>query len=179
MKISDPITGLVALHDQNNRIFSQLARSNQQQAALLTPGLKKQALELASTLMYRSTNILALAGRHGALDPRSNPNGWAAPGSPTFIFLDKQWQQEEAAHQQAETDAVQLISDYNNTYASQIVTLREECIQQGQNDWMDKEHYLNPSTNDRKRVLRGWFVVDIHYIQQIGAELSQHAVRLN
>jgi hypothetical protein len=155
-KITDPKTGLTALHGQLDASGAQLATFGRELAICLKPGLKKQALELASTLMGRTTEILALAGNHPLKAT------WP-PGSSEAHLRDEQ--QVEATHEQSRIEGEQLLKDYKSIYVSQVLDLRQDFIQQGQTDWEDTQYYSNPSS--------------VQQIQQIGFALFQHAKLLN
>jgi CII-binding regulator of phage lambda lysogenization HflD len=85
------------------------------------PGLRKDALELARTLIARSTQTLVLTGH----DAMGDPSGWP---------------------KQAQTSNAQLVSDYNNIYANQVQSLRQRFILQGQKNWQNDRYYENPTT---------------------------------
>jgi hypothetical protein len=155
------------LQSDNSGLYKLVSYVAANQATLMKPGLKKQALELASTLLDRSTAILVLAGQHG---PRDNQ----PPGPPSLQY-QKEVQRVQEALKQSRADAAKLLSDYKNTYAQQVLTLRQEFIQQGQGDWKDEQYYLNPiqATPDASV----W--TTIPKIQQIGSDLFRHANQLN
>jgi hypothetical protein len=143
--VNDKIADLQRENSGLYRLVSNIAAN---QATEAVPGLKKEALELASTLLNRTTEILALQ--------------FTMYPSP----LAKISPQTQAA---AETQA--LMDDYNNAYAKQLVSLRKRFIEQGQTDWKGEQYYLDPPAQAEGMLM-------VQAIQRIGQELLTHANHL-
>ena len=160
----DSINGKASkLQDENSGLYAAIGKISGQLAAIEKPGLKRDALDLARTLIDRSGEVLALAARHGAVNPEVIPLK-AFPESLDFKTMQKIWDGQQAAHEQSVIQRQQLMNDYKNTYALQVIALRQRFIDQGQ-DWKNEQYYTNPA--------------DIHEIQNVGLDLFQHANRLN
>lgn len=114
--------------------------------------LKSHALELASTLMQRSSTILTLAAQHSI-------------AFPSLPAQQQEAQRVEIAHKQALHDSAQLLNDYKNNYANQVLDFRQKFMAQGQKNWARPQDYLNPS--------------NAFDIARIGGELFEHANQLN
>jgi hypothetical protein len=114
---------MVAVQKDNTGLYSLVSKMAATQATEAAPGLKKEALELASTLLNRTTEILALQ-----FTMYPSPLARISPQA------------------QAATETQALIDDYDNAYAKQIVSLRQRFIEQGQTDWKPDQYYLNPPT---------------------------------
>jgi hypothetical protein len=117
-QLSDPQTGLAALHGQLNESGTQISSLAKEVAACLTPGLKKDALELGSTLMNRGSQILIVT----ASSHYRSPDAW----------------------NQALKEQAQLMSDYKNTYASKVISLVQQFQARGE-DWKNEQYYSNPT----------------------------------
>jgi hypothetical protein len=152
------------IQDGTSAVSAAIGKISVQLAAIeKKPGLKKDALELARTLIDRSGQVLALAAQHGAVNPEVLPVK-AFPESLLFKTMQKQWNDQQSAHEESVIQRQQLMSDYKNTYASEVVDLHQQFIAAGQ-DWNDEQYYANPA--------------DIHEILNVGLDLFQHANRLN
>jgi hypothetical protein len=161
-KLSDPKTGLVAISNRLNQSGIQNGILAGELAPYLKPSLKKDALELGSTLSTRAGEILSLAAQHGAVDPETLPVK-AFPESLQFKTMQKQWNDQQAAHERSLKQRAELMDDYENNYASKVVALRQGFINQGL-DWKNEQYYSNPT--------------DVHEIANVGMDLIIHANRL-
>jgi len=148
----------------NLKAQMQLSVIAKEQAALAKPGsIKQQALELSSMLLGRATQIQIWTMPHPGGVCTGGPNSamHLDPNSPTFKAMQQEWEKCKAKLMKAQADAAALISDYNNTYANQVLSLRDGFMAQGQKGWRDKGYYSG--------------VHDVGEIQQIGRELLAHA----
>jgi hypothetical protein len=143
------------LHSQVNDVQAELKKI----LASMSPGLKKEMLELATNLTNRTFQILLIEGDH---PPRSNIPPPATFDSKIYEKIVKDREDEvellKGKQQQAHQDEAQLVSEYNNSYASRIVEFRRQCIQMGQTGWQEDEAYYQNAKG----------AVDI---QQIGHEV--------
>jgi hypothetical protein len=114
-------TQLSNLQAENSKLVDLVGNIATNQAMAAKPGLRKDALELARTLIARSTQTPVLTGH----DAMGDPSGWP---------------------KQAQTSNAQLVSDYNNIYANQVQSLRQRFILQGQKNWQNDRYYENPTT---------------------------------
>src|SRR5579862_3270356 len=118
------------LQDQINKSNGLLAVVAKNQADTAKPGLKKQALELSSTLLRRATQIQIWMLPHPGGRCTGGPNSamHLDPNSLTFTTMQQEWEKCNAKLIKAQTDAAGLISDYNTTYANQILGLRDSFM---------------------------------------------------
>jgi hypothetical protein len=144
-----------AARDQKlDGIYGTVSNIALEEAANTTDALKKQTLELSSTLMSTSTEVLSLIGAHGH-------GGNPPPGSQLAAMAQESMRRAEARQAQGRSEAATLLSDYNNKYAGQVIAFRQQFMDRGQSNWNNVQYYAHAA--------------DFRDVQRIGFELFQHA----
>jgi hypothetical protein len=127
---------LIAINNGLNDSRIQSSTLAGELAPYLKPGLQQDALKLGSTLTNRGSQILVLtASQHGTL----------------------------ARREQFVTEQNQLMNDYKNVYAKQVIDLRQRFLDQGL-DWNNEQYYSNPT--------------DAREVANVGMDLIRHANQL-
>lgn len=151
------ILGAVALGHKG--VLDQYRQAHPLPTSEPTAAIKKKALDLGGILTGRATKILVYAGQHPSRESDAPPNTGA------YVRQQTDRQRSIDAHQEAQVETDELLSDYRNQYIEQILNLRTQFMLQGQTDWKDVQYYTGASTPSE--------------ILMIGEELIKHANALS